>query len=444
MDPGAWFIEDERGEPAGMWDIERDKTERERNEELLSAALLDAKRREREISSLLLASRSVLANRRFEDASRAIFDACRRLIGATSGYIALLTRDKAENEVVFLDAGGRACTVDPALPMPIRGLREIAIRTGKAVYENDFNHSEWAAYLPAGHVALDNVLFAPLVIDGDTEGLLGLAGKKGGFNGHDAEMAGAYAELASIALMNSRTMEQLQASEESLRHANVELDGYAHTVSHDLRSPLSAISLASRMLLDAVDDPAVEDIRAEVRESAEVLDRNIQKSFTLIEDLLSLAEAGQRPPEIEQVDVSEVVERVLAEHAGELEAKGFKVRVDEDLGLLSASQTQVYQVFSNLIDNALKHAESAEPLVEITRLRREDGGCRHYLVRDNGPGIPESDAADIFIPFFRRSRGPHYGIGLATVAKIVKVYGGEIKAFNDNGACFEFSLRDIS
>lgn len=414
------------------------------HEELLRVALIDAGRREREISTLLGAARSVLANRRFEDASRAIFDACKGLIGATSGYIALLSEDKASNELVFLDSGGLACSVDPELPMPVRGLRKAAIVSGKAVYDNDFANSEWVRYLPEGHVALVNVLFAPLIIEGETEGLLGLAGKEGGFTDHDAEMASAYAELAAIALMNSRTLEQLQSSEERLRRANVELDGYAHTVSHDLRSPLSAISLASRMLLDATDYESFDGLKTEVRQTAIVLERNIEKSFTLIEDLLALAEAGQRPSVIKVVDVSETVNRVLAEHAGELEAAGCEIEVDEDLGHLHASPTQVYQVFSNLIDNALKHGKCENPAIEIRRLKRRDTGCCCYLVRDSGPGIPEIDIEDVFIPFFRKSIGPHFGVGLATVAKIVKVYGGEIRAYNDNGACFEFSLRDIT
>jgi PAS domain S-box-containing protein len=101
--------------------------------------------------------------------------------------------------------------------MPIRGLREEAYRTGKAVYHNDFSNSEWVEFMPEGHASLDNVLFAPLMIEGEVVGLLGLANKPDGFSEDDARIATAFGELASIALYNSRTLESLEDSEERFR-----------------------------------------------------------------------------------------------------------------------------------------------------------------------------------------------------------------------------------
>jgi len=131
--------------------------------------------------------------------------------------VALLSADGSENEVVFLDAGGRPCTVDPALPMPIRGLRAEAYKTGQVVYENGFAASEWMRWMPAGHAALDNVLFAPLVLEGKVVGLMGLANKGGGFTQEDAALAGGFAEFAAIALGNSRGLRRLERSEQRFR-----------------------------------------------------------------------------------------------------------------------------------------------------------------------------------------------------------------------------------
>jgi len=103
------------------------------------------------------------------------------------------------------------------LPMPIRGLREQVYRTSQAVYDNDFSSSEWMQLLPDGHVCLDNVLFAPLAIQGIVVGLIGLANKPGGFTDNDARLAWAFGELAAIALLNRRTMEMLENSEERFR-----------------------------------------------------------------------------------------------------------------------------------------------------------------------------------------------------------------------------------
>jgi PAS domain S-box-containing protein len=128
-----------------------------------------------------------------------------------------LSRGGDLNEVLFLDSGGLPCSVDPELPMPIRGMREQAYRTGTAVYNNDFMQSTWVQFMPEGHVRLDNVLFAPLIIEGTSVGVIGLANKAGGFCDHDARMASAFGEFAAIALHNSLTLEALHRSEERFR-----------------------------------------------------------------------------------------------------------------------------------------------------------------------------------------------------------------------------------
>lgn len=170
-----------------------------------------------ELTAVLSGAQSILKNKEFSQAAREIFDYCSELLGSTSGYIALLSEDGHENEVLFLEAGGRPCTVDPSLPMPIRGLRAEAYHTRQATYDNDFWDSKWMKYLPKGHVTLDNVLFAPLNISGQTVGIMGIANKPGGFNDNDARLATAFGELAAIALENSRNLEFLEHSEARFR-----------------------------------------------------------------------------------------------------------------------------------------------------------------------------------------------------------------------------------
>jgi PAS domain S-box-containing protein len=195
----------------------RDISERKKTEETLRKALIESQQRQAENSALLKSSRTVLEYTRFEEAARSIFDSCKDLVGAAAGYVALLSNDGAENELLFLESGGLPCTVDPSLPMPIRGLRSEAYRTGRAVYENDFLRSKWMHFMPDGHVKLHNVLFAPLVIRGKTFGLLGLANKPGGFTENDSRIATAFGELAATALYNSRTLESLENSEARIR-----------------------------------------------------------------------------------------------------------------------------------------------------------------------------------------------------------------------------------
>ena len=76
------------------------------------------------------------------------------------------------------------------------------------------------------------------------------------------------------------------------------------------------------------------------------------------------------------------------------------------------------------------------------RLLKSGTGLHKYLVRDSGPGIPPENLDKIFTPFFKGERTGETGIGLSTAKRIVDVYGGAIRAYNDGGACFEISLRD--
>lgn len=163
--------------------------------------------REKELHAIMDSSKSVLEAKGFAESARSIFDHCKDLIGATSGYVALLSDTGEENEVLFLEAGGLPCNVNPELPMPIRGLRAEAYHSNKAVYHNDFMNSEWVDFMPKGHVILKNVMFSPLVLEGKTVGIIGLANKAKDFNDNDAKMATSFGELASIALQNSRNLD---------------------------------------------------------------------------------------------------------------------------------------------------------------------------------------------------------------------------------------------
>ncbi len=172
-----------------------------------------------ELSALMSASRAVLKHRDFAEAARVIFDQARLITGARSGYVALLSEDGEENELLFLEAGGMPCSVNPHLPMPIRGLREVAYRENRTVYDNEFMQSHWVEFMPEGHVVLRNVMFAPLVVEGRTVGIIGLANKEGDFSDRDADMASLFGEFAAIALVNSRNLEQLNTTVNDLKES---------------------------------------------------------------------------------------------------------------------------------------------------------------------------------------------------------------------------------
>ncbi len=166
----------------------------------------------------------ILSNNNFTETARVIFESCKKITGATAGYVALLDEDGAENKVLFLDDGGRECTVNPDLPMPIRGLRSESYKLSKAVYDNNFSNSHWMKFMPKGHVNLDNVMFAPLIINNKAVGLIGLANKNGNFTDEDAAIASSFGELAAIALQNRYQFEEISFLNNNLDSVNKKLE----------------------------------------------------------------------------------------------------------------------------------------------------------------------------------------------------------------------------
>lgn len=184
----------------------------------LEEALDEARADHRESEALAKAARGIPGCENFEKAARHVFDCCRELLGADAGYVAMLSADGKNNEVLFLEPGGLLCTVDPNLPMPIRGLRSEVYASGEVMTENAFNKSAYREMLPEGHVDLRSVLFAPIQIDDDAVGVIGMANKPGGFTPDDQRVAGLFADLAALALRSALDREDLVRSETRLRH----------------------------------------------------------------------------------------------------------------------------------------------------------------------------------------------------------------------------------
>ena len=240
--------------------------------------------------------------------------------------------------------------------------------------------------------------------------------------------------------VTGRNVTERQRSEELLKQMNAELEAFAHTVSHDLRGPLATMMMAADTLHQLIKDSADDEADMTISELAQMISDGTATAGALIEDLLRLAESGLAPREVEPVDIGEVVDQVALDHLALIEERHGRVSHEPALGYLVSNRTQMYPVFSNLICNAFRHGGAERPEVQVSIVKSWPGG-HLYRLRDNGAGIPEDEISEIFEPFYKCESGGT-GIGLSTVRKIVKTYGGSIRAYNDNGAVFEFSLND--
>ncbi|MBC7247450.1 MAG: PAS domain S-box protein [Actinobacteria bacterium] len=222
-------------------------------------------------------------------------------------------------------------------------------------------------------------------------------------------------------IINSRDVTERKLMEEQLVARNRELDAFATTVSHDLRTPLSIITGYAQLLQS--DDLTDEERKAYVASIA----RAAQRLDDFTASLLVYAQAGKPEGNMVSLDPGTVIEEVLSERKGDLETSHIEVEVSEELPLIVADRFKLHQVIYNLLDNAIKYtAEAAKPRVEIGAARQ--GGLVTFYVRDNGCGIDPRFVADIFLPFKRLEGGKSHGlgIGLATVKRAVEAWGGRV------------------
>lgn len=240
-----------------------------------------------------------------------------------------------------------------------------------------------------------------------------------------------------------RDITERKRAEEELKRTNKELEAYAHVVSHDLKGPISII-ISSIGALNGLEKRCRGDIDAdELKALIEIINRSAVNAAGLIDDLLSLAQAGQVSDEISEVDVAEVVRRILEERSGRIEEKSIRIVMGDDLGRITADPTHIYQLFSNLIANALEYDDNPHPEVRIEYKGESEGGGQRYMVTDNGSGFSHVDSGSLFEPFYK-GKGGGTGIGLAIVKRIIDIYGGDIRAYDNSGAHFEFTLKELA
>ena len=248
----ACLVRTDLDEPAYCLGSVVDITERKRTEKEMA-------RRTAELAALYAGAQSVLAGGDFETMARSLFDKAREVTGARSGYVALLSDSGEENELLFLESGGLACSVEPSLPMPIRGLREVAYESGEVALDNDFMNSSWVSFMPEGHVALDNVLFAPLPVEGRTVGIIGLANKPGGFEEDDRTFAAAMGQLAAVALQKWLAEKEVRSERDRLQVV-IQTAPIAILIANE-QERIIQVNRAAEALFGRVDDITDEPLR---------------------------------------------------------------------------------------------------------------------------------------------------------------------------------------
>jgi signal transduction histidine kinase len=224
-------------------------------------------------------------------------------------------------------------------------------------------------------------------------------------------------------------------------------DDFINTVSHELRTPLSITKEAISLILEK----AIGEINDQQAEILGIAKNNTERLARIINGLLDVSkiEAGKVELHKQDFDIQSLLREIVQGFEGKAREKGLELRlnVPDETILVYADEDKVSQIFTNLIDNAVKF--TAQGSIEVSAAEEnEEIECR---VRDTGIGIPPESLPKIFDKFtqFGRKDGPGEkgtGLGLSIVKGLVEVHGGSIRVESElgRGTALTFTLPKLS
>jgi PAS domain S-box-containing protein len=236
--------------------------------------------------------------------------------------------------------------------------------------------------------------------------------------------------------------EHLAKTVEELKRSNDDLQQFAYVSSHDLQEPLRMVSSYTQLLAKRykgrLDSDADEFITFAVD--------GCNRMQGLIQDLLAYSRAGTNERKLREVPSENALQKALINLRAAIKQSGAVVTHDA-LPAVTTDETQLTQVFQNLVGNAIKYRRAEEPRVHVSAARND---CNEWTfsVRDNGLGIDSQYFERIFVLFQRlhgRDEFEGTGIGLAVCKRIVERMGGKIwvESQPEKGSTFYFALPDI-
>ncbi|SEM64293.1 PAS domain S-box-containing protein [Stigmatella aurantiaca] len=287
----------------------------------------------------------------------------------------------------------------------------------------------------------EKVSFAgyPLVLGEQLIGVLALSSTQP-LSRDIVDVLAAVAEIITQGVERRRAEEALRLHAQELARSNEELQQFAYVASHDLQEPLRMVAsytqLIGRRYRGKLDADADEFIRYAVD--------GVNRMQRLIQDLLAYSRVGTRGREFKPCEMLQPLERAQENLRAMLQETGGAVEVEGRLPTVLADESQLVQLFQNLVGNALKFHGPTPPRVVVRAEPQGAEGWR-FTVKDNGLGIDAQYFERIFIIFQRlhgREEYPGTGIGLAICKKIVERHGGRIgvESRPGEGSTFWFTL----
>jgi PAS domain S-box-containing protein len=232
--------------------------------------------------------------------------------------------------------------------------------------------------------------------------------------------------------------EELARANDELRRSNQELEHFAYVASHDLKAPLRGIT----QLATWIEEDLTPVLEPDTRRKMALLHGRVRRLEALLDDLLQYSRAGRGAEVVKCVDTRALVADIVTLLAP---PGGFIITVADTLPVFDTAAEPLWQVFMNLIGNAIKHHDRPDGRIEVAG--QDQGECYEFRVTDDGPGIPSAFHTKIFQMFQTlrpRDEVEGSGMGLAIAKKVVEGQGGTIHVESDAsraGTTMRFTWR---
>ncbi|WP_020212718.1 sensor histidine kinase [Flavobacterium rivuli] len=250
--------------------------------------------------------------------------------------------------------------------------------------------------------------------------------------------------LASVTDVTSRKANEaiIKNQVKELQLKNQELEHFNYIASHDLQEPLRTVS--NYIMLLEEDYP--EQINDEIRMHLSTMNSAVSRMSQLVRSLLDFGRLGKNR-KLSLTDCCSIITNVKADLNGLIKQTNAVITIVDDMPVLYAYETEMRQLFQNLINNAIKFTDK-DTAPQINIGCKKTKGFYEFYVSDNGIGIDPKHFNDIFHIFQRLNKNEDYegyGIGLANCRKIAEMHGGEIWVESElgKGSTFKFKILNF-
>ncbi|MGH2751872.1 MAG: ATP-binding protein [Actinomycetota bacterium] len=380
------------------------------------------------LESLYESTRLLNRTLQVESASSALLEQARRMFRAEVASITLFP--SAEGEPALRSTSGPGDHEQSLIPVqldPREGVwARVASEREAVLFARPIRNDRIREYFEASDIR--DAIVAPLFGEDEVVGTM-LVGNRFGdvstFDSEDKRLFQTLANHASVSLENARLVGRLEESLAHLTEMNMIKDDFVASVSHELRTPLTSILGYAKTLLR----PNVTFTKDEEHQFLKTIERQGERLRLLIEDLLEVSrlESQDVRPSISTVSLPHLARQII-EEGRQRSDHLLDLDFEEGMPLIKTDEGKIYEIISNLIDNAIKYSPD-ESRITLRGVRQSDGVL--VSIVDEGRGVPGALHEKIFERFYQvdqtstRSVGGT-GLGLYICRKMAGVIGGRL------------------